>query len=59
MTGAKYNSPISQALAPYIFAGCCTVSGLVPRALFMVTSFYHIYLWCVNGVSLSFRNILG
>ena len=29
-------SPIGQALAPYLPAGCCAVTGLVPHALFMV-----------------------
>lgn len=29
--------PIVQALAPCVSAGCCTVIGLVPRVLFMVT----------------------
>ena len=33
-----YYHPIVQALAPYVIAGCCTVNGLVPRVLFMVSS---------------------
>lgn len=35
--GAKllYIHSIDQALAPYPQAGCCTVTGLAPRVLFM------------------------
>ena len=38
----KTMSPIGQALAPYLLAGCCAVIGLVPRAL-CIGVFRHYY----------------